>query len=105
MSAAGESRKRSILTLKKKLEIVQQLQQGKSQRLVADEFEVAKSTVCDIWKYRQKIEECIASSDSVSLAKKQCIIRDPKFELIDSACWKWFYQQRSRGAPVSGVLI
>ena len=31
---------------------------------MADEFEVAKSTVCDIWKDQQKIEECIASNEA-----------------------------------------
>ena len=38
-------------------------------------------------------------------AKKRCVVREPKFDLIDSACWKWFRQQRAKGAPVSGVLL
>ena len=63
-SLGHQSRKDLYRHFKKTLEIVQQLQQGKSQRLVADEFEVAKSIVCDIWKDQQKIEECIASNEA-----------------------------------------
>ena len=58
-------------------------------------------------KDRQKIENIVSSSDSpvLVLAKKRCIVCDPKFELIDSACWQRFCQQPSKGAPVSGVLF
>ena len=28
-----------------------------------------------------------------------------KFDLVDESCWKWFCQQWSKGAPVSGVLL
>ena len=93
------------MTLETKMEIVRELQGEKSQRIVAEKFGVAKSTVGDIWKYRQKIEDCVLSSESLVFAKKRCIVRDPKFELVDAACWKWFCQQRSKGAPVSGVLL
>ena len=88
-----------------KLEIVKALEKGPSQRVVGDKFGVAKSTVADIWKDR-KIADFMASSESPAFAnKKRCIIRNPKFHLVDEACWKWFYQQRSKGAPVSGVLL
>ena len=98
-------RKRSMVTLETKMEIVCELQKGNSQRVVAERFGVAKSTVGDIWKYRQKIEDCISSSESLVYAKKRCVVREPKFEFVDSACWKWFCQQRAKGAPVSGVLL
>ena len=47
---------------------------GKSQRLVAEKFEVANCTVCDVWKDHTKVEDCVSSSDSLVLAKKGCII-------------------------------
>ena len=34
------------------------------------------------------------SSESLVYAKKRCVVREPKFDLVDSACWKWFCQQR-----------
>ena len=39
------------------------------------------------------------------MLKKRCIVRDAKYDLVDDACWKWFSQQRSKGAPVSGPLM
>ena len=82
-----------------KLEIVKAVEKGSSQRIVGEKFGVAKSTVAEIWKDRKK-------SDSTSFVnKKRCIIRNPKFHLVDEASWKWFCQQRSKGAPVSGVLL
>ena len=105
-AAVCAKRKRSVLDLETKLEIVKELEKGTSQRTVDDKFGVAKSTVADIWKDRKKIADAIASSESPSFSnKKRCIIRHRKFDLVDEACWKWFCQQRSKGAPVSGVLL
>ncbi len=94
-----------MLSLDTKLQIIAKLQQGKSQRFTAEKFEVAKSTVCDIWKDLQKIQDCVSSSDFPVLAKKRCIVHEPKYELVDSAYWQWFCQQHSKGARVTGVLL
>ena len=79
------------------MEIVGALDNGTVQRQVATKFGVAKSTVADIWKDRQKLSTFTLASESCSYAKKRCIIREPKFDLVDDACWKWFCQQRARG--------
>ena len=100
-----QKRKRSVMTLETKMKIVCDSQSGSSQRFVAEKFGVAKSTVGDIWKDRQKFQDCVSSSESLTFAKKQCIVREPKFDLVDVACWQWFCQQRAKGAPVSGVFL
>ena len=75
----GSKRKRTVLTLEKKLEVLKELDKGLSQRLVGEKHGIAKSTVADIWKDREKITTAIASSESPALAnKKRCIIRLPK---------------------------
>ena len=57
-------------------------------------------------KDRRKLSDAISSSELPAFAyKKRCIFRPPKFQLVDEACWKWFCQQWSKGAPVSGVLV
>ena len=94
-----------VITLDKKLAIISELRQGKSQRLVSALHSVAKSTVADIWKDREKITLHVAASDDPSYAKKRCILREPHFEKLDKACYMWFMQQRSKGAPVSGPLL
>ena len=101
-----KKRKWSVLTLETKLEIMWALEKGTSQWVVGDNFGVAKSTITDIWKDRQKIADSIASSESPAFTnRKRCIICHPKFHLVDEACWEWFCQQCSKDAPVSGVLL
>ena len=86
--------------------MVKALENRESQQNIGKKFGVSKSTVADIWKERMNIAEAIASSDSQAYTnKKRCSIRSPKFNLVDEACWKWFCHQRSKGAPVSGVLL
>ena len=34
------------------------------------------------------------SSESLVYAKKRCVVREPKFDLVYSAGWKWLCQQR-----------
>ena len=93
-------RKRSVLTLEKKLEIIAELRKGKSQRLASMQFGVPKSTVRDVWKDRDKIEAHLSASGNPSFAKKRCIVREPQFDKLDQACYLWFQQQRFKGAPV-----
>ena len=62
---------------------------------------MAKWTVGDIWKSREKIEIVLASANR-AFAKKRCIVRDAHFHRLDKACYLWFQQQRAKGTPVSG---
>ena len=58
-SKAKQGRKRSVLTLEKKLDLIQEMKKGKSQRYVLELYKVPKSTVGDIWKEREKIENYV----------------------------------------------
>ena len=104
-AATAIKRKRKVITLDKKLIIIDQLSKGSSQRQVSALHEFPKSTVVDIWKARDKIKEHLLISDNPSVLKKRCIVKDAQYEELDKACYIWFMQQRSRGAPVSGPLI
>ena len=69
------------------LEIVKALEKGDSQRLVGQKFGIAKSTVANIWRDREKIIDSVASSESPAFAnKKRCVIRHPNFDFVDEAC-------------------
>ena len=81
----ASKRKRSVMSLEKKLDIITQIRQGRSQRAVADGFGVAKSTVGDIWKNREKIEIHVSASTNPAFAKKRCIVRDAHFHKLDLA--------------------
>ena len=68
-------------------------------------FEIAKSTVADIWKDREKLKNFVSTADVLSLAKRKCIGRESQFPLLDDALSVWFTQLRGRGAPVPGAVI
>ena len=76
----ASKRKGSVMSLEKKLDIIAELQQGKSQRAVSDYFGVAKSTVGDIWKNKDKIETHVTASANPTFAKRRCIVRDANFQ-------------------------
>ena len=56
-------RKRNVLSLERKLDIIAQVRKGKLQRAVAKLFDAAKSTVGDIWKNREKIERHVLRTE------------------------------------------
>ena len=68
LASSTTRRKRSVLTLEKKLEIMGELKKGKSLRCVSGLYDVPKSTVvshCDIWKDREKLEKHMTASNSL----------------------------------------
>ena len=79
----ASQRKRTLITLEKKLQVIAEVQNGKSQRLVAETLGVPKSTVSNIWKERETIEANISASSNLSYAKKCCIGRDAHFQKLD----------------------
>ena len=104
-SSGKKGRTRKVITLERKLAIIEELKKGKSQRYVSELYQVPKSTVADIWKLKDKIESHVSASDNPSSAKKRCIMKEAQFEALDKASYLWFMQQRSRGAPVSSPLL
>ena len=76
-------RKRTVITLKKKLQVIAEVRNGKSKRLVAETLGVPKSTVGDIWKERENIEAHHSTSSNSSYAKKCCIVQDAHFQKLD----------------------
>ena len=83
----ASKRKRNVMSLERKLDIITQVRRRKSQRAVAELFDVAKSTVGDIWKSREKIGSHVSTSANPAFAKKRCIMRDAYFHKLDEACF------------------
>ena len=100
----ASKRKRGVITLEKSSKSLHRYErQGKSQRVVADHFEVPKSTVGNIRKNKENIEKHVTASANPAFTKKCCIVRDAHFQKLDKACYLWFQQQRAKSAPVSSI--
>ena len=61
--------RRSVLTLEKMIEIIREIEKGKSQRRVAEIFELPKSTAGDIWKDREKISCHVFGAEDPTVTK------------------------------------
>ena len=83
--ASKQSRKRSVITLEKKLELISELEKGQSIRLVSQHYNIPKSTLADIWKSRDKISRHVSGSEIPDVAKKRRVVKEPQFEKIDEA--------------------
>ncbi|XP_048193162.1 jerky protein homolog-like [Perognathus longimembris pacificus] len=95
-------RKRVVLTIKDKLDIIKKLEDGGSSKQLAVVYGIGETTVRDIRKNKEKIITYASSSDSTSLLAKRKAMKPSMYEELDRAMLEWFNQQRARGNPVSG---
>ena len=56
----GQKHKRKVVTLEKKIQVIRDMEKGVSRQAAADKLEMTKSTLTEIWKNWQKIEECVS---------------------------------------------
>lgn len=99
-------RKRVVLDLSKKMEIIKRLKKGESATKIAPIYGIARTTVNDIKKDADKIEKHVSkmqSSDGNTSVRKT--MKCSSLEQLDTAVYQWFIQARSEGVPLSGPII
>ena len=104
MAPPKEKRKRIDLTLEQNIDVINEYDKNKSQRVTAEKHGIGKSTVGDILKERDQLLKLFAENKSLS----QCRIHrnlDQKLQEIDLLTWEWFTMVRSVNIPISGPLI
>lgn len=67
----NEKRKRVVLSIQQKLEIIKQFEDGKSAKTLSQDYGIGDQTVRDLIKQKDKSLKFAWSSDSVSGMKKQ----------------------------------
>lgn len=103
---ASEKRKRLVLTLPKKIELVKRMEKGESRSKLMAEFGVSSSTLYDLKKQKAKLLAFVASTESpTSLLEKRKSLKRPKLDELDRALYLWFTAQRSEGKPVTGPMV
>lgn len=100
----SNKRKRVVLAIEKKLEIIKKFDNGASVKNLVIQYGVGDQTVRDILKNKTKILEFSATSDSVSGMSKRKTMKTATYDELDKAMVLWFNQQRAQGIPVSGVV-
>ena len=87
MAPPKEKRKRIDLTLEQKIDVINDYDKNKSQRVTAEKHGIGKSTVGDILKERDQLLKLFAENKSLS----QCRIHrnlDQKLQEIDLLTWE-----------------
>lgn len=94
------TRKKSVLPLKVKIEMLDRLRLGESFASISRSFNVNESTVRSIKKSEDKIRSSVAST---SLSAK--IVRDPAIEKMEVALSLWIEDRNQKRVPLSGPMV
>jgi len=93
-------RRRTILTLKEKMHIIQCIEIGQKQIDLVKKYNSNAATVSSIWKLREEIKHAFINRPG-NVQK----IKNSKYQEIDDALLAWFKIQRGRNIPVDGPLL
>ena len=97
------SRKRKVLSLRKRVVVLSKIDYGKSCRSVAGEIGVGKTPIQGIvWDGEDILKRWEAGEHS---EKKYTKVRRTGYENLDKVVWEWFTRARAKNIPVSGKLI
>lgn len=93
------SRKRKAISLETKLKIIEDVEKsGMSNNDLAKKYNIAKSSISEIMKNKEKFMYS-------TFYKHQFKLRKGKFINIEDATVKWFRVHRSKNIPISGEMI
>ena len=98
-------RKRVVLTLDQKLEILKLLKKSVSYSIICDKFGIGRSTVGDIKKNREKILQFKKDTVEMGMRRDQKTMKLGGNAKLDKALYVWFSQKRVEGVPVSGPML
>lgn len=82
-----------------KFTIVSEIEKGTSQAEICMNMRLKKSTVCNIWKNREKIKNDWKNND------KRKKMRSATHPEVDELLFKWFRQKRANNIAVSGPML
>ncbi|XP_028661789.1 jerky protein homolog-like [Erpetoichthys calabaricus] len=104
-SSAGAKRKRVVLSIATKLQIVERAEKGESIAKLSSEFNIGNQTVRDIVRKKDELYKFVTSSDAFNWTSARKTTKGSKFDDLDRAVFEWFKQKRAEGCPVSGPLL
>ena len=101
----AKKRKRKVLTINQKLEIIKKLEAGTSQSKIGEEYDIGQSTVLDIKQNKTKLESFSRKMVDMGMNKGTKIMKVGEYEKLDQALYVWFKQEREKNTPITGPII
>ena len=102
---ATQKRKRVVLTINQKVEVIKMIDRGCSAAVVAAKYGIAKNTVTDIKKNKQNLLAFHRESSEMGIGRKAKTMRLGEDQKLDKAVYIWMKQKRMEGAPVTGPML
>ena len=96
-------RKYNEVPLKVKLDALNQLEKGSSQRDIAAKLGVSPGTVANWSKTKESIQK--AAAENANANSKRAVRVSGLQEVLDDRIYNWFAAVRSRNRPVSGPML
>lgn len=95
----AEKRKKVVLTITQKLQIISKIENGASRKQMCLEYDIGEATVRDILKQKDKLLTFASMSNNASGMKKRKTMKNSTYVELDMT--EWLAQVRSEGTPVS----
>ena len=103
--ASCSKRKRVVLTVDQKLEVLKRLETGESGTSLALSYNVGKATITGIKSQKHAPLNFASQLDDEGGLKKRKVMKTAQDTKLDKAVYMWFIQERNRGQPISGPLL
>ena len=99
-----ESRKRKILTLQQRVEVLQWHEKGQSCRAIAMKLDVGKTQIQSIINSGDSVLKEWQSGEGRS-DRRYVKARKTTYGELNKLVWEWFCTARSKQIPVTGPLL
>ncbi|XP_055931423.1 2-(3-amino-3-carboxypropyl)histidine synthase subunit 2-like [Argiope bruennichi] len=103
--ATGMKRKRVVLSLKQKLEIVNRLDKGEKLTALAKEYNVGKSSVLDIKMRKDSLLKYVSSFANAENMNMRKTMKTSYNKELDQAVFEWYLTHTKKGKILSGPDI
>lgn len=103
VSSATKSRKRKLLTLEERVDVIKRSRKGETSITISKSLNVGKTQIQNIVREQDKI--IAAWENGVSADRKYFKEKKCPYEEVNVKTWEWFCEARAKNIPVSGKLI
>ncbi|XP_015435795.1 PREDICTED: jerky protein homolog-like [Dufourea novaeangliae] len=101
----ASKRKRVVLSIKTKHEIIQKLENGESAAKLAKIYGIGKATITGIKNQKDAIENYLLQADTLDVSNNRKSMMVPKNKNVDDAVFQWFLENREKGVPITGPIL
>lgn len=94
-------RKRIVLNLQDRLQLIERIDNGEHFNMVAQDYNIGRATVRDIYARKNEYIKYAQASDSMNAILQRKTMKRSEYPLLDIHLYNWFKEQRNSGIPLT----